>query len=58
MLERGTLAMDDLLCDLAMKRLGRAEEIGDPVLWLCSPGASSQRAKHRPSMADLPRNDA
>lgn len=40
MLDRGMLAMDDLLRELPMARLGRPEEIADAVLWLCSPGST------------------
>ena len=40
MLDKGMLAMDDLLRDLPMKLLGRGEEIADAVLWLCNSGST------------------
>lgn len=40
MLDQGMLKMDNLLRDLPMKRLGKAEEIADAVLWLCSSGST------------------
>lgn len=40
MMAKGMLSMDTQLATLPMKRLGRANEIADAVLWLCSSGAS------------------
>lgn len=35
-----TAAMDELMKEVPIARLGRPEEIASAVLWLCSPGAS------------------
>lgn len=40
MLETQPEAMADLMKEVPIGRLGRAEEIADAVLWLCSPAAS------------------
>lgn len=40
MKETETEAMELLMSQVPARRLGRAEEIADPVLWLCSQGAS------------------
>lgn len=40
MLESQPEAMAELMKEVPMARLGRAQEIADAVLWLCSPGSS------------------
>ena len=40
MIEREPEAMDALMKEQPIGRLGRPEEIASAVLWLCSPGAS------------------
>ncbi len=40
MLETQPDAMAALMKEVPMGRLGRAEEIADAVLWLCSPASS------------------
>lgn len=35
-----TEAMEQLMSQVPARRLGRAEEIADPVLWLCGPGST------------------
>lgn len=40
MIETQQDAMDELLKLQPIGRLGRADEIAQTVLWLCSPGAS------------------
>ncbi|KGE76962.1 SDR family oxidoreductase [Halomonas salina] len=40
MKEQETAAMDLLMEQVPARRLGTAEEIADPVLWLCGPGST------------------
>src|SRR5213596_3068043 len=40
MLTSQSEAMKELMRDVPIGRLGRAEEVADAVVWLCSPGAS------------------
>ncbi len=40
MKENETAAMDILMDQVPARRLGTAQEVADPVLWLCGPGST------------------